>query len=213
MRKLLLVLACCATVGFATGQKSFQGGSFVLNANLGFDGNVANEHYFYGPEANAQTLNGTANASDFSMGAEYGLFNWLGIGAIGRIDNYYTQNNQVTQSTTAQGAADLGVTGNIHVIRWQHLDLLAGYDYGFSHFTYFTNDRDGVTSTSDGHWSDIHATGRVYFGRLGFNICLYVPTFTYSTFKSSDMPLGEYTVSYWKSTGYGASVGIQYRIL
>ena len=199
--------------GIVPAQKSFYSGALVISANFGTDGNIANQRYFSASEPQAQTLNGSATASDFNIGAEYGLFNWLGLGIISRVDNYYSQENQITQSTPSEGAMDIGGTANLHLLKWAHLDVLAGYDFGFSHLTYNTNNSIHTTSTANGTWSDIHATGRIYFGRLGINLCFYVPGTTYTNFKTSNMSLGDYTINYWKSTGYGASVGLQYRLL
>lgn len=199
--------------GMVSAQKSFYSGALVFSTNFGVDGNVADQHYFNQSEGAAQTLNGTAPASSYSVGAEYGLLSFLGLGLIGRFDYYVSENNQVTQTTPSAGAVDLGGTANIHLIRWYHLDLFAGADWGISQFTYHVNDGLNTTAHGTGNWSDIHATGRVYFGRLGVNLCLYAPTMSYSSIKSNNAPAGEYIVDYWKSTGYGASIGLQYRIL
>jgi len=199
--------------GIANAQKSFYGGALVISANYGIDGNTADQHYFNQSEESAQTLNGTAPASNFNIAAEYGLLSFLGVGLVTRFDNYFSENNQVTKTTTTAGAFDLGGTVNLHIIRIPHLDIFAGADWGVSQFTYHMNDGLNTSAYGDGNWSDIHATGRVYFGRLGVNLSLYMPTMSYSSLQNNNSPAGEYVVNYWKSTGYGASVGLQYRIL
>lgn len=213
MKKLILSLvAGIAASSFTFAQKSFHTGALVISANYGVDGNVTNMR-FNAPENSAQTLNGTTNASNFNLAAELGIFGWLGIGAIGRFDNYYSQNNVLTRSSPTAGAVDVGGTINLHIIKVSFLDLFAGYDYGYSHLNYNTHNSDGTTSSADGHWSDIHATARLYIGRFGVNLCLYTPMLSYTSFRNSNMNLGDYTINYWKSTGYGASIGLQYRIL
>ena len=206
-------MMCFLMAQNSSAQKSFYKGAFVINVNAGTDGNVADQHYFSPPENAALTLDNTALASDYSLGGEYGLLNWLGIGAIMRVDNYYMTQNQLTQSMPTQGAFDIGATANAHFLKWKHFDFLAGYDYGFSRLTYYTNNSINTTFTSPGHWSDVHLTGRIYFGRLGVNLTLFTPSMTYSKFKASNMDFGDYALNYWKSTGYGASIGLQYRIL
>lgn len=209
----MVTFVCIAFINCCIAQKSFYGGAFVINTNFGVDGNVTSQHIFATPENAAQTLNGTAPSSEYSLGAEYGLFNWLGIGFIGRIDNYFTPSGQTSASTITRGATDIGGTGNIHIIKWKHLDAFAGYDFGVATIMY--NNNSGVTSpsTTTGTWSDIHATGRIYFNRFGFNLSLYVPGMSYNNFKAGSTNLGQYTINNWKSTGYGASLGLQYRIL
>lgn len=213
MKKLLLLLSL---IGFNLSliqAQSFSRGSFILGANLGIDGNFADRHYFNSSENSAQTLNNTAPASDFNITAEAGVFKWLGVGLIGRYNSYFPEANGVTQTTPDERAFDLGVTGNLHILSVAQLDLLAGIDYGFSHLTFNTNNYSNTTSASYGSWGDIHATARVYFGRLGVNATLYVPMMNYRSFTSSNTNPGDYIIDDWKSTGYGASIGLQYRIL
>jgi hypothetical protein len=213
MKKLLilcLVTSCHISISQA---QSFNRGSFILGANFGIDGNFANRNYFSSSEGNAQTLNGTAPASDFNITAEAGIFKWLGVGLIGRYNSYFPEANGVTQSTPDERAFDLGLTGNLHILSVAQLDVLAGIDYGFSHLTFNTNNYSNTTSASYGSWGDLHATARIYFGRLGVNATLYIPMMNYSSFTSSNMRPGDYIINDWKSTGYGASIGLQYRIL
>ena len=197
-------------MGYA--QKSFYSGAFVFGVNYGIDGNVADQHYINPQENRAATLNGTAPASDWSVYGEVGLLNWLGVGLIGRIDNYYSQNNQITHTTTTAGASDLGGIVNFHLLRMKHTDLFVGADWGVSQFTYNMNDGVNTTSYGNGNWSDIHATARLYFDKLGFNATLFVPYTSYTNLQTNNPGVGEYVVNYWKSTGYGASVGLQYRL-
>lgn len=214
MKTLLISgLMCFLCVHDISAQKSFYKHAFVINVNMGTDGNVADQHYFSPPENAALTLNNTALASDYSMGAEYGLLDWLGVGAIMRVDNYYMQQNQLTQTIPTQGAFNIGATANIHLLRWKHVDFLGGYDFGFSRLTVYANNSNNSSFTSGGHWSDIHITGRIYFGRFGANLTLFSPSMTYRNFKASNMGFGDYALNYWKSTGYGASIGLQYRVL
>jgi hypothetical protein len=212
MRKLSVILLVILLTHLAGAQKAFYGGAFVLSANFGVDGNTANQHYFNQPENTAQTLNGTAPASNFSFAAEYGLLNIIGVGLIGRFDNYFSENNQVTGTSPTAGAVDLGGTVNLHFLRMKHFDLLAGVDWGVSRFTYHVNDGLNTMAYGNGNWSDIHTTARLYFERLGFNLSLYVPTMTYISLQNNNSSAGEYIVNYWKSTGYGASIGVQYRL-
>jgi hypothetical protein len=213
MKTKWVVLVCyIISAHYCFAQKSFYSGAFVINANLGIAANATRQQVLASPDNAAQTLNGTAASSDYSLGAEFGLFNWLGVGFIARIDNYFTQQNQTSESSITRGATDIGATGNIHIIKWKHLDAFAGYDFGIASITY--NSNSGVTSpqTTTGTWSDIHATGRFYFNRFGFNLSLYVPGMSYNNFRLGTN-FGQYTVNNWKSTGYGASLGLQYRIL
>lgn len=214
MKTLLLSgLMCFLFAQDVASQNSFYKHALVVNVNMGTNGNVANQHYFSPPDNAALTLNGTALASDYSVGGEYGLLNWLGAGIIMRLDNYYMTQNEFAQSNPTEGAFDIGATANIHLLRMKHLDILGGYDYGFSRLTYNTHNSINTTYTSNGSWSDIHISGRIYFGRLGANLTLFIPAATYHNFKASNMSIGDYALNYWKSTGYGASIGLQYRIL
>lgn len=212
MKKLGAILLFTALITQAYSQKSFYSKALILSANYGIDGNTANLNYFNQAENSAQTLDGMAPSSNFNIAAEYGLLNWLGLGIIGRFDHYYPGSNNLTHTTPTAGAVDMGGTVNIHLLRMKHADILGGADWGVSQFTYNVNDGLNTKAYGNGNWSDIHATARLYFERLGFNLSLYVPTMTYNSLQNNGSHPGEYIVNYWKSTGYGASIGLQYRL-
>jgi hypothetical protein len=213
MKKMLITMSgIFALAQLSFGQKSFSSGSFILGFNAGVNGNTTRENYVINPEASAKTFNGSAPASDLDLTAEYGLLGFLGIGAICRFDQYMEDANEVTQSPAESNAVDIGATANLHFIRWRYLDVFAGYDYGFSHLTYTSYNGYNTISSASGTWSDVHATGRLYFGRLGLNLNLYIPNLMYSGFTTTNVPPGEYVLNDWKATGYGASVGVQYRL-
>jgi hypothetical protein len=214
MKKLSIILVLTFAMAAGTyAQKSFYTGALVFSANYGIDGNITEQHYAYQEGSNAQTINGMTPASDFSMGGEVGLLNWLGVGLIARVDDYTPENNQLIHSSPSVGAFDFGGIINIHVLRMNHTDILGGVDWGVSQLTYNVNNGTNTTSYGSGNWSDIHATARFYFNKFGFNFTLFAPTVTYNNLQTNNPDVGEYIVNYWKSTGYGASVGLQYRLL
>jgi hypothetical protein len=213
MKRLLLISLLVFSFSLIKAQ-SFHTGAFVLGANFGIDGDVANRHYFNSAENNAQTLNGTTPASNFNITAEVGVLTWFGVGLIGRFDNYMPESNGVTQSSPTAGATDIGLTANLHLITFDKFDLFAGGDYGYSHLTYNTNNDMATTSSSSGSWGDIHATARLYFTKIvGANLTVYVPMMSYHNFTASNESVGNYVINDWKSTGYGASVGVQFKLL
>ena len=213
MKKIGVLILSIALAQFVYAQSSFYSGALVFSANYGVDGNVTNQHYFNPSENSAQTLNGMTSASNFNITGECGVFNWLGLGLIGRFNDYYMQSNEVTKTSPSAGSVDMGGTVNLHIIRFSHLDVLGGYDWGVSQITYHDNDGVNTTSYGNGTWSDFHITGRLYAKRLGVNLNLYAPTMNFSNIQSSNTPTGEYILNYWKSSGYGASIGLQYRLL
>jgi len=216
MKKILILLvAGTALLNLNTAKaQSFHSGAFILGGDVGIDGNTANRNFINNEQPNAQTLNGTAPASTYDILAEVGIFRWLGIGAIARFDNYFEENNTLTETSPKAGAFDLGGQLNIHILTFEHFDLLVGGTYGFSHITYNVNNGDATSSASNGSWGDIHATGRLYFGKIvGVNLTVFMPMTSYSNFKASNEDFGDYVVNYWKSSGYGASIGVQFRIL
>jgi opacity protein-like surface antigen len=213
MKKLLFLISLITFNLSLVKAQSFHTGTFVLGANFGIDGDIANRHYFNTSENSAQTLNGTAPASNFNITAEVGLLRWLGVGVIGRFDNYFPQSNGVTESSPSAGAVDLGLTANLHLLTFDRFDLLGGFDYGYSHLTYNTNNESGTSSSSNGSWGDIHATARIYITKmLGFNLNVYTPMMSYHKFRSSNETVGTYVINDWEATGYGASIGVQVKL-
>jgi hypothetical protein len=207
MKKILLLLIA-ATFLQQTNAQSFERGSLVVSANYGIDGYKINEHNVNKANNGTQDTTTGAASKNFNLGVEYGLFKWLGVGLQGKLDNYYHDDN----ISDAIGF-EIGVLINAHIIRVNHFDLLVGVNLGFSNLTidYPINNYQVYGS---GGWSDFHITPRIYFGRFGINLNLYFPSISYPNLTTNVDTFNQYVSLSWKTaSAFGATFGIQYRIL
>ncbi|HTA83949.1 MAG TPA: hypothetical protein VK783_13480 [Bacteroidia bacterium] len=214
MKKIVILLTGLLLTQPIWAQETFYSGSVNVGENFGADWESANMQ-FQGTMENAPPVHSIKlRASNFNLTGEYGLFDFLGVGLIGRIDNYYVSEDEYIKTVPSAADEQAGAVVNIHFISQRHLDLLAGIDAGFSQLDYALNDYDIRTLISGyGTWGDIHATGRWYFGQVGINLSLYGATSNYDNLHSDKTPAGEYLVSSFKTMACGIGFGLQYRIL
>jgi len=206
MKKILL-LAISVVFLQQVNAQSFQRGSIVLGLNYGLDGYKIQEHYINKTTGGSHDTTGGAAATNWNLGAEYGLFNWLGVGIQLKLDNYFHDT-----TTSNDIGFEAGLIVNLHVIRAQHFNLVAGFDFGLSNLTInYVTDNNQVYGT--GPWFDFHITPRFYFGRFGLNLNLYFPSINYANLTSNVATFNQYIAASWKGNGYGLTGGIQYRII
>ena len=206
MKKLILLLVSVILLQQANAQ-SFQKGSIVIAANYGIDGYRIQEKYTNKSNNISKDTTGGAASTNWNLGAEYGLFNWLGVGLQLKLDNYFHDTN-----TTNDIGFEAGVVLNIHIIRAQHFNLVAGFDIGLSTLT-INYTQDNIQVYGSGSWVDFHISPRFYFGRFGLNLNLYFPTINYANLTTNVSSFNQYIASSWKGNGDGISFGIQYRII
>jgi hypothetical protein len=215
MKKIIILFISVITLQQAKAQ-SFDKNSLVLSADYGFNYYSLSQQVSHFNVANS-LYNNTSAATSFSwnFSAEYGLFKWLGVGVLIKLDNYTTKTDSTTGVRGTAAGFETAGTLNIHLIRATNFNLLIGADAGYSHLTYNTNDGFNDQVYGNGSWLDVHATARFYFGRFGVNFTAYIPALNYSSFisTSSNWQSGEDVLAAWKGTGAGLNVGIQYRIL
>lgn len=210
MKKLLFLLISLIILQQASAQ-SFQKGSLVVGFNYGIDGYLIKEHDVNKATNKSIDTTGGAAGTNLNLCVEYGLFKWLGVGLQFKLDNYFHDS-----TTTSDVGFEIGATVNAHIIRAQHFDLVAGVDLGFSNLTLNYAD-NGVVSNfqvyGSGSWFDFHLTPRFYFGRFGLNLNLYLPEINYPNLTTNLSSVNESLAASWKGTGFGATIGLQYRIL
>ena len=214
MKKVLLLLAAVILLQQANAQ-SFQKGSLVISLDWGFDVYTLNESYSINNKPNSTTTQTDhAASSNFNLGAEYGLLKWLGAGLQFKLDNYFTSVDSTTGHKPSARGIEVGVLINGHIVRANHFDLLAGFNFGFSHFTYNYNDGFSDQVYGNGSWRDFHITPRFYFGKFGLNLTLYFPLVNYPSLTSNfSSALGEDIIATWKANGVGVNLGIHYRFI
>ncbi|HTB30760.1 MAG TPA: hypothetical protein VK808_01970 [Bacteroidia bacterium] len=196
-----------ATSAQTSSSVSFQTGSLIVTANFGIDGYALKQHEVNNYNGQTYDTNTGAASRNFSIGAEYGVAKWLGLGLQFKFDNYY-------HDWTLQSAlgVESGLIVNAHMIRHRHFDLLAGLNIGVSNLT-ITSIYNNYQIYGSGSWVDLHFTAREYIGKFGFSETLYFPDINYNNLSSNVPVFNEYIVASWKATGVGFNWGIQYHFL
>jgi hypothetical protein len=210
---LLTALHVSAQKNYQEG-KSFYKGALVADANYGID--IYNVHYHYELKVAPYTKYDTydkAGSKSFSLGAQYGVTNWFGMGLRGKFDNYIVSQDSVTKLTPKVTGFEVGLATDFHAVRVKHFDLSAGLDIGYSNFTYRANDAAGNELYGDGLWTNVHIVPRVYFGPVGFNVAINFPAVKYNNMIYSDRTINQYVNPTWRGSGGGVTFGIQYRFL
>jgi opacity protein-like surface antigen len=207
MKKFLLLVVSVLLLQTIHAQ-SFDKSSLVISANYGLDGYTIKEHTVNKVTNSDSNSKGGAAATNFNLGIEYGLFKWLGIGLQFKLDNYIHNDTSVTSAI----GFEVGAIVNLHLVRTKHFNLLIGGDFGFSNLT-INLPTNNYQIYGNGTWADVHITPRFYFGRFGLNFNLYLPLINYPNLTTNVQSYNEYIASSWNANGFGATVGIQYRIL
>jgi hypothetical protein len=211
MKKIILVLL--AFTALQINAQSFYKGALVADLAYGFDIYSVKSHqaYKYNPPAPHDTTDGAASTAP-SLGLEYGVLNWLGIGIRGKYDTYVTSKDKTTGIKPTANGGEIGLTVNFHAVRKDVFNLVGGFDVGYSNFVYRSNDIVGTEAYGGGSWFNIHITPRFYFGRFGISTSINIPFINYPSLTTSNHNINNYITEWsWKATGFGMNFGIQYR--
>jgi hypothetical protein len=196
MKKILLLLSACFVFIAVNAQdeKAFHKGTITADANIGFaiyGTKVHSEHdedYWTGTAIGKKhvvedTTDG-AGATIYGVQGEYGVTNWLGVGARFAFSNYIeeTQNDTVNSFTgqtvytykpKARGI-DFGVNVNFHLVKGKRFDMPICLTLGYSNFKYWQNNPDTDPSSYNNSGSKAKDNGmnygillcpKIYFGK------------------------------------------------
>lgn len=159
-KSILASIAVCSTLS-AFAQKSFEKNTNVIafGADLGL--------YNYTSKV-ATNPRSTASASlnkTLSLHYERGVLNWLGIGAKVGISDYFTETDSITGNKAKVQAIDASLLVNAHFVRAKYVDMLGGFNVGYSHMNYSAGDEFISNAKGGGLMYDIHIQPRFYFGK------------------------------------------------
>ena len=143
--KKIIVLALTIMVVNLKAQKSFEKNTNVIG--FGLDLGIYNYVSTIG-SSSASSSSKAANKM-LSLHYERGVLNWLGIGA------------KVQPSVKA---IDATVLINAHFLRSKHVDMLAGFNVGYSHLNWEARDANISAAKGGGLAIDFHIQPRFYFG-------------------------------------------------
>lgn len=100
-----------------------------------------------------------------SLHYEHGVLNWLGIGAKVGMSDYFTERDSVSGDKAKVQAIDASLLVNAHFVRAKYVDMLGGFNVGYSYMNYSAGDRYISNAKGGGLMYDIHIQPRFYFGK------------------------------------------------
>ncbi|MBK8366083.1 MAG: hypothetical protein IPL10_01365 [Bacteroidetes bacterium] len=115
-----------------------------------------------------------------SLHYERGVLNWLGIGAKVQLCDYFTEKDTVTNSKPSFKALDATLLVNAHFVRSKRVDMLAGFNVGYSTMNWDAKDQYISGAKGGGLVYDLHLQPRFYFGdHIGMFINLAYVHYSY----------------------------------
>jgi hypothetical protein len=183
-------------------QKSFEKNTNVIA--FGLDLGLYN--YTSKIASNPKSDHSAALNKMLSLHYERGVLNWLGIGAKVQLSDYFTETDSVTRTKPSIKAIDATLLVNAHFVRSKRVDMLAGFNVGYSHMNWEARDQFISGATGGGLTFDIHLQPRFYFGNhVGMFINL---AYVHYSYKNMDFQ-NTYTTynDILSLTGGGVNVG------
>ncbi len=207
MKKIILI-SLVFTIVKLNAQKSFEKNTNVIafGADLGVYNYVSTI-----ASTNTSKSDYAANKM-LSLHYERGVLNWLGLGAKVQLSDYFTSTDSATKTRPLVRAIDATFLVNAHFVRSKHVDMLAGFNIGYSKFNYAVKDVYGSKATGGGLVFDIHVQPRFYFGdHVGMFINLAYVNYNYQNMDVSNS-INSYTdVLSLKGGGVNFGIGLQGR--
>ncbi|MGQ0829064.1 MAG: hypothetical protein ACT4ON_11805 [Bacteroidota bacterium] len=215
MKKITLLIAgIIFLANTVKAQKAFEKGTIAVDLGIGIA--------VYGTKLHSQTTSGNKTyESDTTDGAvsviyplaiEYGVSNWLGIGARFAYSSYFEERDSITGEKASVRGIDADIVLNFHLIKTKRFDLPIGLIVGYSNFNFKFNDPSNTVGKDDGMNYGIMLTPRIYFGdHIGifFNLGYLGYTYPNIQFSSNTDPnINDNNNWVFKLKGNGGNVGL-----
>jgi len=212
MKKLIFALSF-TLYAVSLSAQSFYKNALVVDMNVGIE--VYDTKYTYKIRNSSldTTLNDKAVNRNFSIGAEYGVINRLGVGLRFKSNNYFVQRDDITGITPYVSSYDYMATVNFHPIVNNVFNLVTGINFGGSHLNYVSNNSNNDRLYGNGTYFDFHVSPRIYIKRFAFQFDFNVPFVSYNNMTSNNPDFNSYVIAKWKGSGYNIGTGIQFRFL
>jgi hypothetical protein len=180
MIKQLIVATALLSAISSTAQKSFEKKTNVIG--FGADLGIYNYQSRIG-STNSTSSSAAANKM-LSLLYERGVTNWLGLGAKVQLCDYFTEKDSVTGTKPSVKAIDATLLVNAHFVKTKHVDLLTGFNIGYSNLNWEARDASISQAQGGGLVFDLHLQPRFYFGdHVGMFLNL---AYTHYSYKNMD---------------------------
>ncbi len=170
MKKINLLLIAISIISLTTfaQEKAFQKGKITISVGAGF-GVYGTKSYtqwdsVYGGSSYkaTRTKNDGAASGIYPINLEYGITNWLGIGARFGFSKYAVSDTVKLKPTVTGWDGDLNLF--LHFVKTKRFDMPVQLTAGYSSFKYLSNDLNGSMAKGGGINYAISLVPRIYFG-------------------------------------------------
>jgi hypothetical protein len=202
MKKITLGIAVLCSINLVA-QQSFEKKSNVV----AFGADLGIYNYVTKVASNKQSDVSTAANKMLSLHYERGVSNWLGIGAKILLSDYFTSKDTITNSKPSITGLDATILVNAHFLRTKRVDMLAGFNIGYSTLNWEARDQYISAAKGGGLIFDFHLQPRFYFSdHIGMFINLAYVNYSYKDldFKNTVTNIPDVL----DLTGAGANFGI-----
>jgi len=175
MKKITLGIAVLCSINLVA-QQSFEKKSNVV----AFGADLGIYNYVTKVASNKQSDVSTAANKMLSLHYERGVSNWLGIGAKVLLSDYFTSKDSITNLKPSITGLDATILVNAHFLRTKRVDMLAGFNFGYSTLNWEARDQYISAAKGGGLIFDFHLQPRFYFGdHIGMFINLAYVNYSY----------------------------------
>ncbi|MBS1652957.1 MAG: hypothetical protein JSU07_13205 [Bacteroidetes bacterium] len=194
--------------------QSFDKKNLVVDLSFGLEAYAVS--YNYKLHYNNSTIKDTTTKSGAvnrfgALGIEYGIHKRFGAGIRLKSNRYFTSKDANTGATPDASSFEANVQLNYHPLIFNHFDLVIGSDIGYSYLNYNTNDVMNNKIYGGGSYFNLYLNPRFVFKNFGLNARIFFPTVNYINLTSNNQTFNNYVIAAWKGTGFGMSIGLQYR--
>lgn len=188
------------------GEKSFEKNTNVVA--FGLDLGLYN--YRSEIASSSTSDNNAALNKMLSLQYERGVLNWLGVGAKVQLSDYFTETDSVTNTKPSVRAIDATLLVNAHFVRSKYVDMLGGFNVGYSYMNWEARDEFISGATGGGLVFDIHVQPRFYFGKhVGMFINLAYINYSYNNLDFKNTYTNYLDVLSLKGGGVNFGIGFQ----
>lgn len=212
MKKIILTIAALTIIYSSKAQKAFEKGNVTVSLGAGLD--------LYGTKIHQVSSGFTKDTTDgaggshFPLMLEYGVANWLGIGARFNFSNFLEEKDSISNIKPIHRGIDAGLVLNIHLVKSKRFDMPLNLSFGYSYLSIQSKDALETIAKSNGLGYGIALMPRIYFGdhigmffNLGYMGYNY-PKITYSNMNDSNLNKTWDTEVSLKANGVNLGIGL-----
>lgn len=205
-------------------KKAFHKGAVVVDLGIGisvyktdledaYNGQVWNGTSFTTTRIKKDTSD-VSGATVYPLNIEFGLKNWLGIGARVAYSKYFSEKDSLSGIKIGVRGIDAGLALNLHLIKTNRFDMPIGVTIGYSNFMIDSKDSLNSIAKDNGLNYGVVVVPRFYFGEhiglsinAGYMVYSY-PSILFSNKNDSNINNNNDRVFKLKASGVNIGVGL-----